>query len=419
MLNKVQKYVVLAITFGNILEWYDLYLYIYWAPKIASLFFGDNGDFVNLYSAIAFFCIGFFFRPLGGIFFGYIGDRYGRKNAFISSILLMTIPTFLIGLMPTYEQIGSLATLFLFIARILQTFPSGGELPGAFCYLYENANHHNKIFMTSFAGVGNQIGIALSAMECFLLEMFLPHDIHMNYGWRISFIVGGFIGLLGFILRYKLHETKLFHEMVLHHKLWKEGVISAIKDFWRPIFSGIGYGVIQTVAFHVFSIVFPVYFFNYLGINKSVNLLISIVLLLSTGFLLPFFGYVSEKMEFKRLLIVSCLGIVLLLYPISLLESYKSNLLVFILVISLFLIFLAYLTAIWPYLLTSLFPTEVRYTCVGISFNCADGILGGLSSFITFYLVGYLNNPSIFVWMILLASIVSFVSFLGLKRRVI
>src|SRR3990167_456922 len=143
-LTKIQKFVILAVSFGNILEWYEIYLYVFWAPVISQLFFDHTSYSVNLLSTVSLFAIGFLVRPLGGLFFGRLGDRIGRKKAFVLSILAMIIPTFLIGILPTYHQIGFAAPFLLAILRILQTFPAGGELPGAFCYLYENADVGNR-----------------------------------------------------------------------------------------------------------------------------------------------------------------------------------------------------------------------------------------------------------------------------------
>src|SRR5579872_3886843 len=129
--KKEKATVIFAVTFGNLLEWYEIYLYVYWAPIISKIFFKPNSDLVNLTNTFLVFAIGFLARPLGGIFFGRLGDRIGRKKALILSLLMMTVPTFVTGLLPTYAQIGLFAPLILIVMRILQSFPAGGELPGA------------------------------------------------------------------------------------------------------------------------------------------------------------------------------------------------------------------------------------------------------------------------------------------------
>lgn len=124
-LNKVQKYVIFAITFGNLLEWYDFYLYVFWSSILAERFFNEKTASGNLLFIVAFYATGFIFRPLGGVFFGRLGDRIGRKKAFISSLLMMSISTFLMGFIPTYKEIGIAAPIILAILRISQSLPSG------------------------------------------------------------------------------------------------------------------------------------------------------------------------------------------------------------------------------------------------------------------------------------------------------
>ncbi|MES2273103.1 MAG: MFS transporter, partial [Chlamydiota bacterium] len=218
-LKKEQLHVVLAVTFGNILEWFEIYLYIYWAPVLAEIFFSLGSSVSNLFSVFVIFGAGFLARPLGAILFGRYGDQMGRKKSFTLSIIFMTIPTALIGILPTYEQIGIYAPILLCIMRLAQSIPAAGEAPGAFCYLYENADEENKKFMTSWGAFGNQIGAILAVIECFLMEQFMSHQFLVSWGWRISFLTGGLIGLLGIYLRHKLHETILFSKLQVNHKV--------------------------------------------------------------------------------------------------------------------------------------------------------------------------------------------------------
>ncbi len=413
-INRVQKHVIWAITLGNILEWYDIYLYIFWAPTLSALFFKDNSSY-SLFKIILLFALGYICRPLGGIVFGRLGDRIGRRQAFILSILLMTIPTFLLGLIPTYSQLGIYSPLILAFCRILQTFPSGGELPGAFCYLYENADLKNRKFMTSFAGVGNQIGIALSAIECFLLETFLPSNILTEWGWRISFAVGGLIGLGGFFLRYRLHETKLFQELVVHHRMSQDSTLQVIKENWRKIITGISYGAAQTVSFHFISILFPIFFYKNFGISYSRNLIPSIALMILTTLPLPLFGLIGDKFGIKNLLIGACMGMICLLFPLYL--SVQDYSVTGILVsMGLYVLCFTCITALWPYLISHLFHTSARYTCLGLSFNIADGVFGGIGTLITFYLVDVVDDFAWFTWALLIACLISLISFFRIDK---
>lgn len=414
LLNKLQKQVVLTITLGNILEWYDIYLYIYWAPNISRLFFGQHSESLSLFNTVAFFALGFFFRPLGGIFFGRLGDHIGRKNTFILSIIILTIPTFLLGILPVYSQIGIAAPILLALIRILQTFPSGGELPGVFCYLYENASPKNLKFMTSFAGVGNQLGIALSALECFLFEKYFSPSFLINWGWRISFIVGGVIGLTGYYLRYKLHETKLFREMIVHHKMTEKSIFEVIAANWKKVLRGISYGASQTVSFHVVVILFPIYVYRSMGLDLTRNSFFSILIIFLMTLPLPIFGFLGDRYGPKKILLGACIGMLGLLYPLYL-SMHGLSMEYTVWIIGLYILCFTSITALWPYLISDLFLTSERYTCVGITFNIADGIFGGFSILLALYLFDITNDPGVFVWMLLVSSVISFMSFIRLK----
>src|SRR5437879_6426039 len=136
--EKREHSIILAVTIGSILEWYEIYLYGFWSPILSKLLFNHHSETVNLIGTFLLFAVGFLARPFGGIIFGRIGDLYGRRKSLILSIVVLAIPSFVMGLLPTYETIGLAAPLIFGITRIFQALPAGGELPGAFCYLYES-----------------------------------------------------------------------------------------------------------------------------------------------------------------------------------------------------------------------------------------------------------------------------------------
>lgn len=236
-ISDIQKRVIGTISLGNVLEWYDFYLFVFWTSSISDLFLPENPPFHPMVFMMSLFVLGFAARPFGGWYFGRLGDRIGRQKAFMRSLIIMTGSTALMGFLPTYEQVGIIAPILLVILRLGQTFPSGGELPGAFCYLYE-ADSNNKIFTTSFAGLGNQIGIILAAAECLLLKKLFPEDLLHTIGWRISFFVGGLLGGCGIFLRSHLHETHAFEQLSGHHKIHPTHLKQLVKEYWGRMVRG-------------------------------------------------------------------------------------------------------------------------------------------------------------------------------------
>lgn len=209
-LSKQQFKVISIITFGGILEWYEIYSFVYLAPILGKLFFNYHSGLMNLLSSFLLFGTGFISRPFGAILFGRIGDLIGRKTAFLYSIIIMTIPTFFMGCLPTYAVIGVAAPILFYFLRFIQSIPASGEIPGTICFLYENADEENIKFITSWTNVGNQIGATLGLLEILLIDSFLSEETLLTWGWRISFWSGGLLGLFGIYLRKKLLETPIF-----------------------------------------------------------------------------------------------------------------------------------------------------------------------------------------------------------------
>jgi MHS family proline/betaine transporter-like MFS transporter len=353
-------------------------------------------------------------RPFGGIIFGQIGDLFGRKKSLILSIISMAIPSVGIGLLPTYASIGVFAPILLGIFRLLQSLPAGGELPGAFCFLYESAPQNHRRYMTSWGTVGQQLGIMISMLECFLLETFLSHEELISWGWRLSFILGGGIALFGLYLRHSLHETPLYQDMVRHRHA-KQSLSVIFHHYKWHMGQGIFFCLLNSVGFYLISMLFPVYFSNILGIKYDKNLLIGIAILLISTIPLPFIGKLGDHFSNKKILICSTMLIILLLYPLWVLIP-GGPLILSVSVALLFILFFAALTALLPYQFASLFPTPVRYTCVGISYNIVDGILGGASPVIALYLLDRMNSQAACYWMLFFCALISLASYFSIDE---
>ena len=216
-LSETQKYseasslkVIVSCLAGNTLEWFDFAVYVYIAPLIATQFFPSENYIASLLLMYSIFALGFLTRPLGAIFFGYIGDVYGRKSALILSSFCMAIPTFCIGLLPTYDHIGLMAPVCLLIFRIFQGLSVGGEFSGSFIYLTEHAPIKRRGFFSCWADLGCNLGMILGSSTVAFLSTYFSEKDFATFGWRIPFLFGIFLAFVGIYIRRHLTETSTF-----------------------------------------------------------------------------------------------------------------------------------------------------------------------------------------------------------------
>jgi MHS family proline/betaine transporter-like MFS transporter len=410
-----RTYIIFATTIGGIIEWYELFLYVYWSPIISKLFFSNDSHSVATMKTLFVFFVGFLSRPIGGLLFGHIGDRLGRKRAFFISIVAMTIPSFILGFFPFSGKLGLFNPLILCVLRFIQGLPAGGELPGAMCYLAECAPQQKRSFTCSFSFFGPQIGVIISIIESYFLETFLPRASLESWGWQLSFNIGGLLGLLGAFLRKRLEETPAFLHLEEKRKVLRKPIIETILRHKKDLGFGFFASFLDVVGFYMFSIFLGIYFNNVLKISETKNLLITLCSMVLSTITLPFLGMLGDRFKIKRLLIISALGMIIFSYPFYLSASHSS--IIFTLVFQLILmLFLNMQFALLPRLIAELFPTSTRYTGIGLSFNLCDSVIGGIIPIVAFYLTDAIGNVATFVLLINIAACISLITFTSVKN---
>ncbi|MEM7009348.1 MAG: MFS transporter, partial [Thermodesulfobacteriota bacterium] len=195
---------------GNVLEWYDFAVFGYFAPIIAEKFFPSEDPIASLINAFGVFAAGYLVRPLGGIVFGHLGDRIGRKYALQLSVMIMVVPTTLLGLLPTYSDVGILAPILLIIIRLVQGFSVGGELIGSVSYMTEVAPPSKRGFLGSFSFMGAVGGVLLGSFVATIAHGLFDATVINDWGWRVPFLFGFLVGLFGLWMRKGLVETADF-----------------------------------------------------------------------------------------------------------------------------------------------------------------------------------------------------------------
>jgi len=412
--KRKQKHVILAVTFGSILEWYDIYSYAYFVPVAAKIFFNFESNLTNIISGFVVFGSGFLARPFGAILFGRIGDLIGRKKAFTLSILLLILPTTLIGCLPTYATIGIYAPILLGILRLLQSIPTAGEVPGAVCFLYEYADLGNRRWMASWAGVGNQVGAILAVAVAFIAHNSMSEEIVLSWGWRTVFWFGGVIGLFGVFLRSQLQETPVFKRLEKNHELNTESTLEMINKYKKKIGIGIGVSVANAATFYLVATYIPVYFNDVIGLGFYGNLIVTLTILILTTVFIPMFGRLGDRFSNKKMLILSALSIILTIFPFYYSVVREDTFLMCVFGL-LFVLPITCMTALLAYVIANLFPAPVRFSGFGLTYNLSDGIVGGFTPAIALLLLEYTGNQGAFCWYILACTVVSLFYFFKIK----
>src|SRR6266516_1062069 len=245
---------VVGSTVGTTIEWYDFFLYGTAAALVfPTFFFPEQSPFVGQIYSFGTFTVGFLSRPLGGAIFGRIGDQHGRKAALVATLLLMGISTLLIGLLPSYRDIGVAAPLLLVSLRFLQGIGVGGEWGGAVLLALESGHRGRRGLLASFPQAGVPIGLLLSTGAMALCERLLAEDQFRAWGWRIPFLASLVLIVVGFMIRYFVKESPLFAELKVQRKTAQTPLLEVFRANWKQILLGAGCRLSENSVFYLFA----------------------------------------------------------------------------------------------------------------------------------------------------------------------
>ncbi|MBN3756283.1 MFS transporter [Paraburkholderia sp. Tr-20389] len=384
--------VVIASVLGNAFEWFDFAIYGLFAVLIAKLFFPGGNDFASMLLTLATFGVGFAVRPLGGVLLGLYGDRVGRKKALSMTIILMSVGTGMIGLLPTYAAIGIAAPILMVLARLIQGFSVGGEFSGATTMLIEFAPAHRRGFYGSFQMCSQALAFSLGALVAYTLTVNLaPHDLE-SWGWRLPFLLGILIGPVGWLIRSTVDESPEFlayANEVRHGKIKPVNtpIRTVFRDYPRAMLGSIGMAVVGTVSAYVFVFFLPIFAKKQLGMSAAdVNLSTFIGTAIILVFC-PLAGYLSDRYGRKAVLLpaIAAYGIAsYVLFRQLVNVPTLSSLLALQIGVSCFMSFFWGPT---PIVLTEVFPVSVRSTGASVTYNLAVLVFGGLAPFVNTWLV--------------------------------
>jgi MHS family proline/betaine transporter-like MFS transporter len=378
--------VILAAGTGHFVEWFDFGLYGTLATIISVNFFQQGNAQAALLSAFAVFGAGFVMRPLGGLFWGSLGDRVGRKATLSTVILVTSGATVVMGLLPTYDMVGLWAPILLVIVRLVQGFAAGGESSGATTLLAEYAPSNRRGFVTSFVDVFGFAAFVVGAGLVLLFTTVLGPDALNQWGWRALFLLALPLGLVGVYLRLKLEDTPEFQALQNKGDVSKSPLRTSLRTSWRALLFCVGFVVIKAVGHWILQTFMPSYLQTDLGFSQPVSYAVTVSGLLVIAILVPFMGLLSDKIGRKPVMIAGCAGFIVLTYPALMLMG-SGNILAATLAMILLGLFMAAYDGASSAAMAELFPTNIRYGSMAIAYNLSVAVFGGITPYFATFLI--------------------------------
>lgn len=407
----MDKKSMVAALIGHALERYDVVLYGFFASMLTPIFFPEN-DMLSLFSSMGTFAAGYLMRPFGGIVFGILGDKYGRKQAFMWSIMLVVLPTLVMGLLPTYEQIGLAAPLLLIFCRLMQGFCAGGEFSGAAIFIGEHTLEEHAGLSGSFVCAVGFFGVALgTTIGSFTTSPFFP-----EWGWRIPFLIGSFLTLMSYFLRKKMYETPDFIRSAQHESL----LINPLREIFKYWKKSILYAGAIGACGHIYLYTTTVYmnniYKNTIKISSHYIIFIDTLLVLYWLMIVLLMGFLSDKLGVKKLMAGSALSVFFIAYPVFFyFDQDLSVERLFISQITL-ITFCAGFFGPATALFKELFPTEERYTGIAFGITLGQALLGGTTPLIEELLVTFTQDQKTPAFYVMFGSAIALLSLLGMTK---
>ncbi|GAA2309261.1 MFS transporter [Streptomyces caniferus] len=420
---------VSAAALGNTMEWFDFGVYAYLAGTLGKVFFPSSSPGAQVVSAFATFAAAFLVRPLGGLVFGPLGDRIGRKRVLAATMIMMAISTFAVGFLPTYSTIGFAAPILLLICRLVQGFSTGGEYAGATTYIAEYAPDTRRGFLGSWLDFGTFVGYSLGSGLVTLLTAVLGDDGLVDWGWRLPFLVAGPLGLIGLYMRLRLEETPAFQREAeqAHHDA-EEAVAAGGGDpveearqsgkgrlkeiftrHWEAVLICMGLVLLYNVTNYMVTSYLPTFMTETLGQNALTAQLLVLGTMIVVVLSITTVGRTSDRWGRRPVFMAGSAAMIVLAVPAMLLIRGGGILLPAFgcLILGLLLVCFAGTSAST---LPALFPTRLRYGALSISFNISVSLFGGTTPLIASALVQATGNDLVPAYYLMVAGVIGLIA---------
>ncbi|CAM5236720.1 Sialic acid transporter NanT [Streptomyces violaceorubidus] len=409
------KRAVGASALGNCMEWFDFGVYSYLAATLGKVFFPGASPAAQVISSFATFAAAFVVRPLGGLVFGPLGDRVGRQKVLATTMIMMALGTFSIGLIPSYATIGIAAPILLLLARMVQGFSTGGEYGGATTFVAEYSPDRRRGFLSSWLDFGTFVGYALGSALVTVLNLSLTDDQMLAWGWRLPFLIAGPLGVIGLYMRLKLEESPAFQQQLDEHEkgLAQESAGSEFKtivrEHWRPLLVCMGLVLLYNVTNYMVTGDLPMYQTETLDRSSGFSDVLVLIGMVWIVLLITFLGRLSDHVGRRPLYATGAAAMIVLAVPAFLLlkaDGVWAPVAGVLLLSTLLACFAAPSAATLP----ALFPTAVRYAAMAIGFNFAVAAFGGTTPLVAEALVSISGDDLMPAYYLMVAGAIGLVT---------
>lgn len=377
---------IISSSIGNVLEWYDFGLFAIYSPLFSRLFFPSEDPHIALIETLSIFAIGFLCRPIGALLFGYLGDKQGRAKTLRLSILMISIPTLLIGCLPTYAGIGLGAPVLLMLVRIWQGISLGGEYSGNLIYLAETAPRQHRATVTALAGTGANLGILLASMIGGITSFTLSDATLNEWGWRLPYLISGIFCLIIYATRLQLEETPVFEYFKNKKLLAKNPILTMFKMNLPHVLRTLGLVCMGSTFYYFCFIYVPIFLGNamHFPLFKTTGLMA--LFIGSMLILVPLAGMLCDRIGRRRMLLFNSIFVALAVIP-GFYILHANYLITALITLTLFTMASSLEQATTSVAVVENYPMPARYTGLSLGYNLGNGIFGGTVPIISEWLV--------------------------------
>src|SRR5919112_2998713 len=389
---------------GNFVEWYDFAIYSYSVTIIATLFFPAGNRAAAIIAAFALYGVAFLARPVGGLFWGSLGDRIGRRNTLAVIVLIMGGATMLIGLLPTYGTIGIMAPILLALLRLVQGFSGGGEFTGSTSFISEYAPEEKRGLFASISATFTTLPSLLGGLTVFAVAAGFGEEAYAAWGWRIPFLVGGPLALVGLFIRLRMDETPAFRELKEHEEqVERTPAREAIREHGRSILLVFAIASLSALGAYTLGTYFVTYLQEVVGLSRTTSIAANFLAFFVT---VPLVGMLGDRIGRKPLLLIGTPGFILLSLP-GYLRASSGTFLGAIVGQLLVALPWSFVVSAVVVIIVEIFPTRVRYSGASIGYNLGYMIFGGTAPIVATYLVSATgSNSAPAIYLIVVAVLV-------------